>query len=143
MTSGAIQKGVPTKVLRLLVVLVSWPATPKSANLTSPCSLSNTLAAVYENKTVNFLLLLVNGQGRPSPLMSRWSLRSECRYSKPLSTSRRMMAICISSKLPAFIRSSAEPPPRYSIMIHSFVSYGKKQKHLELKTLLTGRRNRL
>jgi hypothetical protein len=45
MTSGAIQKGVPTKVLRLLVVLVNWPATPKSANFTSPCSLSNTLAA--------------------------------------------------------------------------------------------------
>ena len=55
--------------------------------------------------------------------MSRWSLRSEWRYSKPLSTSRRMMAICISSKLPAFIKSRAEPPPRYSIMIQSFVSW--------------------
>lgn len=46
MTSGAIQKGVPTKVFLLLVVLVSCPATPKSANLTSPISLSRTLAAV-------------------------------------------------------------------------------------------------
>ena len=45
MTSGAIQKGVPTKVFRLLVVLVSCPATPKSASFTSPMSLNNTLAA--------------------------------------------------------------------------------------------------
>ena len=46
MTSGAIQKGVPTKVLRLICVSVSWPATPKSASFTSPCSDSSTLAAV-------------------------------------------------------------------------------------------------
>lgn len=45
-TSGAIQNGVPTNVLRLFIVFVSWPATPKSANLTSPCSDNNTLAAV-------------------------------------------------------------------------------------------------
>jgi len=45
MTSGAIQNGVPTKVFRLLVVFVNWPATPKSANLTSPISLSSTFAA--------------------------------------------------------------------------------------------------
>ena len=44
-TSGAIQKGVPTNVCRLLVVLVSWPATPKSASFTSPSSESSTLAA--------------------------------------------------------------------------------------------------
>ena len=59
--------------------------------------------------------------GLTLPLMSRWSLRSEWRYSSPLRTSRRMMAICISSKLPAFIKSRAEPPPRYSMMIHNFV----------------------
>ena len=46
MTSGAIQKGVPTNVCRLLVVLVNWPATPKSASFTSPSSESSTLAAV-------------------------------------------------------------------------------------------------
>ena len=34
MTSGAIQKGVPTKVQHLDMVAVSWPATPKSASLT-------------------------------------------------------------------------------------------------------------
>jgi hypothetical protein len=45
MTSGAIQNGVPTKVFLLLVVFVSCPATPKSANLTSPISLNKTLAA--------------------------------------------------------------------------------------------------
>ena len=53
-TSGAIQNGVPTKVLFLLVVFVSWPATPKSANLTSPISLSKTLAAEkYKNNSFN------------------------------------------------------------------------------------------
>lgn len=46
MTSGAIQNGVPTKVFRLLVVLVSCPATPKSANFTSPISLNKTFAAL-------------------------------------------------------------------------------------------------
>ncbi len=45
MTSGAIQKGVPTNVCRLLVVLVSCPATPKSASFTSPDSDNSTLAA--------------------------------------------------------------------------------------------------
>lgn len=45
MTSGAIQYGVPTNVFRLIWVSVSWPATPKSASFTSPCSDSNTLAA--------------------------------------------------------------------------------------------------
>lgn len=50
MTSGAIQNGVPTKVLRLLVVLVNWPATPKSASFTSPISLNKTFAA--ERQTI-------------------------------------------------------------------------------------------
>lgn len=49
MTSGAIQNGVPTKVFLLLVVLVNWPATPKSANLTSPISLNKTFAALKTN----------------------------------------------------------------------------------------------
>lgn len=44
MTSGAIQNGVPTNVSSLLFE-VSWPATPKSAIFTSPCSESKTLAA--------------------------------------------------------------------------------------------------
>lgn len=33
-----IQWGVPTNVLRLVIVLVSWAATPKSASFTSPLS---------------------------------------------------------------------------------------------------------
>ena len=33
-TSGAIQKGVPTRVLRLSMLSVSWPVTPKSPNRT-------------------------------------------------------------------------------------------------------------
>ena len=45
MTSGAIQNGVPTKVLRLFMVSVSCPATPKSASFTHPSSDINTLAA--------------------------------------------------------------------------------------------------
>ena len=64
-TSGAIQKGVPTKVFLLLVVLVSWPATPKSASFTSPMSDSSTFAA----------------------LISRCNFRSWCRYSRPFITS--------------------------------------------------------
>ena len=50
MTSGAIQNGVPTKVLRLFMDSVSWPATPKSANLTSPNSDSRTLAAARHKR---------------------------------------------------------------------------------------------
>ena len=45
MTSGAIQKGVPTNVFLLFMVSVSWLATPKSASFTSPVSDSSTLAA--------------------------------------------------------------------------------------------------
>ena len=45
MTSGAIQNGVPTNVFLLFVVLVSCPATPKSASFTSPASDNSTLAA--------------------------------------------------------------------------------------------------
>lgn len=48
MTSGAIQKGVPTNVFLLICVSVSCPATPKSASFTSPCSESSTLAAARQ-----------------------------------------------------------------------------------------------
>lgn len=50
MTSGAIQKGVPTNVCLKFVVLVSCPATPKSASFTSPTSDNNTLAAAKKKK---------------------------------------------------------------------------------------------
>lgn len=43
MTSGAIQWGVPMKVLRLDMVCVSCAATPKSASFTSPASVSRML----------------------------------------------------------------------------------------------------
>lgn len=49
MTSGAIQKGVPTNVSLLICVSVSCPATPKSASFTSPDSDRSTLAAVNHN----------------------------------------------------------------------------------------------
>ena len=52
MTSGAIQNGVPTKVSLLLMVLPSWPATPKSASFTSPDSESKMFAAVGPNKHI-------------------------------------------------------------------------------------------
>ena len=48
-TSGAIQKGVPTNVFLFEVVLVNWPATPKSASFTSPVLLNKTFAAVKIN----------------------------------------------------------------------------------------------
>jgi hypothetical protein len=44
-TSGAIQNGVPTNVLRLLIVAVNCPVTPKSASLTSPPAERRMLAA--------------------------------------------------------------------------------------------------
>jgi hypothetical protein len=50
MTSGAIQKGVPTKVFFFDMVAVSCPETPKSASLTSPFEESRTLAAVEREK---------------------------------------------------------------------------------------------
>lgn len=49
MSSGAIQNGDPTNVIRFLTVSVNCPATPKSATFTSPCSLTSTFAA--ENRT--------------------------------------------------------------------------------------------
>ena len=48
-TSGAIQNGVPTKV-NLFIVSVNCPATPKSANLTSPLSDKRTFAAVKDKR---------------------------------------------------------------------------------------------
>ena len=65
MTSGAIQNGVPTNVLFLFRVFVSCPATPKSANLTSPFSDNKTLAAMEETNTVSQL-----GITTASPLSS-------------------------------------------------------------------------
>lgn len=50
-TSGAIQKGVPTNVSLFICVSVSWPATPKSASLTSPSSDNKTFAARKNKKT--------------------------------------------------------------------------------------------
>ena len=59
MTSGAIQKGVPTKVDFLLRVLVICPATPKSARFTSPFSDRRMLAAeipvVYNQQRISGL----------------------------------------------------------------------------------------
>ena len=46
-TSGAIQKGVPTNVCLLVMVSVSCPATPKSASFTAPVRERRMLAAVY------------------------------------------------------------------------------------------------
>ena len=51
MTSGAIQCGVPMKVFRLDIVLVSWAATPKSATLTCPVSVTRMLPALMSRCT--------------------------------------------------------------------------------------------
>ena len=45
-TSGAIQKGVPTRVFLLLTVSVSCPVTPKSANFTIPVEDTKILPAL-------------------------------------------------------------------------------------------------
>lgn len=44
LTSGAIQYGVPINDFRLFIVAVIWAETPKSANFTSPYSVSNIFA---------------------------------------------------------------------------------------------------
>ncbi len=46
-TSGAIQKGVPTNVFRLLIVSLSWAVTPKSPNFTLPSVESRMFAAAH------------------------------------------------------------------------------------------------
>lgn len=46
MTSGAIQNGVPTNVLRCDLILLSCVATPKSASLTWPVPERRMFAAV-------------------------------------------------------------------------------------------------
>lgn len=55
------------------------------------------------------------------PLISRCNLLSKCRYSRPRNTSRSMIQMWLSWNVPAFIRSRADPPPRYSMIIHSLV----------------------
>ena len=56
MTSGAIQCGVPMKVLRLDMVEVSCAATPKSASLTSPPAPSSMLPHLMSRCTCVVLL---------------------------------------------------------------------------------------
>ena len=68
----------PTKVQHLDIVAVSWPATPKSASLTSPVRESSTFAA----------------------LMSLCIFASECKYSRPCSTSCMTAAMHSSSIAP-------------------------------------------
>jgi hypothetical protein len=46
MTSGAIQKGVPTKVFFFVIVAESWLETPKSASFTWPLEVRRIFAAV-------------------------------------------------------------------------------------------------
>jgi hypothetical protein len=64
MTSGAIQKGVPTKVFFFVMVADNWPETPKSANLTWPLALNKIFAADRQLVIVSShsnLLLVKNG----------------------------------------------------------------------------------
>eukprot|EP00037_Helgoeca_nana_P001676 m.28560 g.28560 ORF g.28560 m.28560 type:complete len:341 (-) comp12032_c0_seq1:627-1649(-) len=74
-TSGAIQNGVPITVFRFFVVSESWPATPKSANLTLPARVTRTFP----------------------PLMSRWTCRLECMYCNPSNVPCMIVAISGSS----------------------------------------------
>jgi len=132
MTSGAIQHlcfprrvrdqkqkgltayGVPTKVVRLIVLSDVCPDTPKSHSLTSPSSVRRTFAA-KRTRTVT------GGGGgaddyRKVPLMSRWIMLFACRYTRPLTISRAITAVYFSSKRPALIcsadpeRNGGQPP---------------------------------
>ena len=62
MTSGAIQCGVPMKVLRFDMVLVIWAATPKSATFTWPVSVTRMFPALMSrcscNKELSLQLVL-------------------------------------------------------------------------------------
>src|ERR1700760_2539309 len=49
MTSGAIQKGVPTNVFFLVIVWDNCPETPKSASFTCPFAPSRMFAATLVN----------------------------------------------------------------------------------------------
>lgn len=95
LTSGAIQKGVPTTVLRWSIVSLSCPVTPKSPNLTLP-SLPNRMFAPNHQRPSQHLQPPCSP---PLPLMSRWIFLFSCRYRSPLSTSRITTEICVSSKV--------------------------------------------
>jgi hypothetical protein len=69
----------------------------KSASFTSPV-LVNKIFAARRNK-LEYLLYRMSYL----PLISRWSLLQECKYSSPFKTSRSIMAIKISSNGPGFI----------------------------------------
>ena len=63
-TSGAIQYGVPMKVLRLPMVLSSWALTPKSTSFTSAFEVRSTFC----------------------PFISRWITLALCKWAKPRRT---------------------------------------------------------
>lgn len=86
MTSGAIQKGVPTNVFLLICVSVSCPATPKSASFTSPCSESSTLAAA-QHRTAGITL----GPRRPHPVSSCLKQHLLAPTGRPGNTSRAVL----------------------------------------------------
>ena len=66
MTSGAIQCGVPTNVLRLVIVPVSWAATPKSASFTLPSAPSSILAHLMSRCTYTPVLEPLMALAAPS-----------------------------------------------------------------------------
>uniref|UniRef100_A0A182IG14 Uncharacterized protein n=1 Tax=Anopheles arabiensis TaxID=7173 RepID=A0A182IG14_ANOAR len=96
-TSGAIQYGVPTIVVRFDCSGEIWAQKPKSVSFTLPSSPSSML----------------------SLLMSRWITWLLCRNSSACSTSRQTAAIWPSSIHVSVTTSVSDPPGRYSITTHS------------------------
>uniref|UniRef100_A0A182QWS2 Uncharacterized protein n=1 Tax=Anopheles farauti TaxID=69004 RepID=A0A182QWS2_9DIPT len=96
-TSGAIQYGVPTIVVRFDCSGEIWAQKPKSVSFTLPSSPSSML----------------------SLLMSRWMTWLLWRNSSACSTSRQTAAIWPSSMHVSVTTSVSEPPGRYSITTHS------------------------
>ena len=82
-TSGAIQCGVPMKVLRLLIVRVSCAATPKSASFTSPASAEQAGASAGCREGAHPAAVHAPVSKMLLHLMSRCTLFMLCRYARP------------------------------------------------------------
>lgn len=92
--------------------------------LTRNTEISNLHIAIVRNENVRrWIMYTIYNEVNNLPLMSLWIFRSPWRYSRPLRVSLSMTDMWVSSNSTRFLRSSAEPPPRYSITIHKFAPF--------------------
>ena len=71
LTSGAIQKGVPTWVFLLSMLSVSCPVTPKSANFTDPSFATNKLPAYIHKHNICLTILKALNKSILSTLLEK------------------------------------------------------------------------